>query len=293
MARTAVGMAALARLGLFGLLAPPGALGARPEVVSVEMRDSGHLIMERGANMDMDGKIAREAKQTLHESGLLPSLVEVHAETQISSAESAASGEGLGKAATYMYVGAEGGAKAGVAGLAGVELNATFLASLDAEVGEGFVADVERAARWFEEHTSRPSSFAALASAGDTDMSRALVLKKPADTPPDAIEEQPKTWSASAWSAYTWAQNKLKGLRGGAMNVGVTIAALGLGPDNCILKLLYILYSHEGEDDYPYMPRGCGDGFNFLISGAHHLAATPTPLLSVALIAVILRTLVF
>jgi len=81
--------------------------------------------------------------------------------------------------------------------------------------------------------------------------------------PEQTVKEKPKTWSSMAWSAYQAAHRTISGFRGGAGNVVATFAALGLGPDSCILKLCYTLYTHVGEDDYPYMPEGCGAGFDF------------------------------
>lgn len=42
--------------------------------------------------------------------------------------------------------------------------------------------------------------------------------------------------------------------RGGPVNWVVTIASIGVGPENDLLKAIYILYSADGEDDYPYLP---------------------------------------
>lgn len=39
-----------------------------------------------------------------------------------------------------------------------------------------------------------------------------------------------------------------------------------VNPDNCLTKLLYLLYRFEKEDDFPYLPRklgSCDIGFNF------------------------------
>lgn len=95
-----------------------------------------------------------------------------------------------------------------------------------------------------------------------------LTLDKPdPNLPQDPIEEQPKSWTGKAWEMYQKAQKVLKPLRGGTMNVAATFAAMGLGPENCLLKLIYILYRHEDEDDYPYLPLHCGAGFIFTQGG--------------------------
>eukprot|EP00933_Yihiella_yeosuensis_P019881 TRINITY_DN16032_c0_g1_i1.p1 TRINITY_DN16032_c0_g1~~TRINITY_DN16032_c0_g1_i1.p1 ORF type:complete len:226 (+),score=23.03 TRINITY_DN16032_c0_g1_i1:66-743(+) len=54
-------------------------------------------------------------------------------------------------------------------------------------------------------------------------------------------------------------------MRGGSMNTMASVASMAgvtSASDNCLLKLLYILYSSDDEDDYPYLPRKCGD-FNY------------------------------
>lgn len=84
--------------------------------------------------------------------------------------------------------------------------------------------------------------------------------------PPDRYKAKPKSWPMRAWGSYQRAYEKLKPLRGGAGNVAATAAAAFLGPDSCILKILYVFYSADGEDDYPYIPRGCGDMFDFALN---------------------------
>lgn len=86
--------------------------------------------------------------------------------------------------------------------------------------------------------------------------------------PEQNVKEQPEHWSEKAWKTYQTVYKTLAPLRGGVGNVAATFAAMGLGPENCVLKLAYILYSEDDEDDYPYLPRGCGDGFNFLLGAA-------------------------
>jgi len=83
--------------------------------------------------------------------------------------------------------------------------------------------------------------------------------------PPDRYKAKPKSWPMRAWGEYQQAYEKLKPLRGGAGNVAATAAAAFLGPDSCILKILYVFYTADGEDDYPYIPRGCGDMFDFAL----------------------------
>jgi len=86
--------------------------------------------------------------------------------------------------------------------------------------------------------------------------------------PEQNVKEKPEHWSEKAWKTYQTVYKTLAPLRGGVGNVAATFAAMGLGPENCVLKLAYILYSEDDEDDYPYLPRGCGDGFQFLMNTA-------------------------
>jgi len=89
--------------------------------------------------------------------------------------------------------------------------------------------------------------------------------------PPERYKSKPKSWPASAWSSYEKAYEKLKPLREGPGHHAATVAAVFLGPDSCILKILYVFFVKEGEDDYPYVPRGCGDMFDFALdaNGMH------------------------
>mmetsp|Transcript_80065 Transcript_80065/g.138969 ORF Transcript_80065/g.138969 Transcript_80065/m.138969 type:complete len:284 (-) Transcript_80065:166-1017(-) len=81
--------------------------------------------------------------------------------------------------------------------------------------------------------------------------------------PPQRFQSKPKGWTERGWNRYQEANEKLAPLRGGVGNVGATMLAALLGPDSCILKILYVFYIHDGEDDYPYVPRHCGDFFDF------------------------------
>eukprot|EP00416_Gambierdiscus_australes_P019389 CAMPEP_0171060920 /NCGR_PEP_ID=MMETSP0766_2-20121228/4106_1 /TAXON_ID=439317 /ORGANISM="Gambierdiscus australes, Strain CAWD 149" /LENGTH=184 /DNA_ID=CAMNT_0011516535 /DNA_START=135 /DNA_END=690 /DNA_ORIENTATION=+ len=71
------------------------------------------------------------------------------------------------------------------------------------------------------------------------------------------VEEQPEGWSSKAWSMYNTAYRTLAPLRGGVGNAAATAFA-AMGADNCILKLAFILYKEDGEDDYPYMQKIVG-----------------------------------
>lgn len=84
--------------------------------------------------------------------------------------------------------------------------------------------------------------------------------------PPERYKQKPKSWPATAWSEYSRAYESLKDVRAGSGNVIATGAAIFLGPDSCILKIMYVFFSMEGEDDYPYIPRGCGDFFDFALN---------------------------
>eukprot|EP00418_Pyrodinium_bahamense_P031333 CAMPEP_0179136942 /NCGR_PEP_ID=MMETSP0796-20121207/65292_1 /TAXON_ID=73915 /ORGANISM="Pyrodinium bahamense, Strain pbaha01" /LENGTH=218 /DNA_ID=CAMNT_0020836073 /DNA_START=156 /DNA_END=809 /DNA_ORIENTATION=- len=110
-----------------------------------------------------------------------------------------------------------------------------------------------------------------------------VVMKADPQMPQQKIKEQPVGWSSKAWSMYQTAYETLAPLRGGVGNVAATFGAMGLGPDNCVLKLAYILYVEDGEDDYPYMPRGCGDGFSFMLSGVKRVAVPASVFLAVLL----------
>jgi hypothetical protein len=96
-----------------------------------------------------------------------------------------------------------------------------------------------------------------------------LELAKPTPRPtlpPERYKKQPSSWPTKAWNEYQRAYTKLAPLRSGAGNAVVTGLALFLGPDCCILKILYVFFSMDGEDDYPYIPRGCGDMFDFALN---------------------------
>jgi len=101
-------------------------------------------------------------------------------------------------------------------------------------------------------------------SLAETGMADQVLTTKPdPNLPQQNVQERPKKWSEKAWNMYQKVYETLKPLRGGHLNVITTFAAMGLGPDNCILKLAYILYSHDDEDDYPYLPQHCGAGFAY------------------------------
>jgi hypothetical protein len=81
--------------------------------------------------------------------------------------------------------------------------------------------------------------------------------------PPERFTQKPKSWPERAWNRYQKAYNYLAPFRAGPGHTIATIAGVFLGPDSCILKILYVFFKMEGEDDYPYIPRGCGDMFDF------------------------------
>lgn len=87
------------------------------------------------------------------------------------------------------------------------------------------------------------------------------------NTPNQNIKKKPEKWSVRLWKMYNKVYETLAPLRGGVGNIAATFAGLALSPENCILKIAYTLYSFEDEDDYPYMPLGCG-GFIYIINGA-------------------------
>lgn len=86
--------------------------------------------------------------------------------------------------------------------------------------------------------------------------------------PPERFKTKPKGWTGELWDYYQNMYEKVRPLRGGAGNAAASGAAVFLGADSCILKILYIFYIHEGEDDYPYIPRHCGDFFEFALAGS-------------------------
>lgn len=111
------------------------------------------------------------------------------------------------------------------------------------------------------------------AAAGSLIAKRDLISKRsqnadgtPAPTvPPTRYTKKPEGWPMRTWSFFSKAAEKLKPLtdRSGVGNIVATGAAMFLGPESCILKILYVFFSMPGEDDYPYIPRGCGDMFDF------------------------------
>lgn len=109
------------------------------------------------------------------------------------------------------------------------------------------------------------------ASVAASDDSEAAGLKPKPTMPPERYKAKPKKWPGRTWDTYQRAYEKLKPLRGGVGNVAATAAAAILGPESCILKILYVFYVMDGEDDYPYIPRGCGDMFDFALNanGCH------------------------
>mmetsp|Transcript_61946 Transcript_61946/g.199763 ORF Transcript_61946/g.199763 Transcript_61946/m.199763 type:complete len:256 (+) Transcript_61946:79-846(+) len=110
-----------------------------------------------------------------------------------------------------------------------------------------------------------------------------VVVQEDPSMPKQIVKTKPASWTSKAWSMYQTAYKTLAPLRGGVGNVAATFAAMGLGPENCVLKLAYSMYYVDDEDDYPYMPRGCGDGFSYTIGGAVHWfgsVALPWPMLA-------------
>lgn len=84
--------------------------------------------------------------------------------------------------------------------------------------------------------------------------------------PPERYKSRPKSWPMRAWNEYERAYDSLKDIREGPGHHLATAAAVLLGPDSCVLKILYVFFSKTGEDDYPYVPRGCGDMFDFAMN---------------------------
>lgn len=109
------------------------------------------------------------------------------------------------------------------------------------------------------------------------------------DAPSRALRERPAAWTAQAWEMYSAAYEVVSPLRRGHGNTVSTLIGLGVGPNNCVLKLVYTLFSEPGEDDYPYMPAGCGPGFDFRVGGGVRRALPPSALLASLVLALGLR----
>mmetsp|Transcript_123969 Transcript_123969/g.193507 ORF Transcript_123969/g.193507 Transcript_123969/m.193507 type:complete len:239 (-) Transcript_123969:181-897(-) len=84
--------------------------------------------------------------------------------------------------------------------------------------------------------------------------------------PPERFTSRPKKWPERAWNEYQRAYQNLAPFRQGTGHTVASVAGVFLGPDSCILKILYVFFSMPGEDDYPYIPRGCGDMFDFALN---------------------------
>lgn len=84
---------------------------------------------------------------------------------------------------------------------------------------------------------------------GDFEIPEQKIKNKPPSMPEKAYRK-----IVGAWTTF----GKYRRQAYGAVNFGATVAAAVAGTDNCILKLLFIFYSPEEEDDYPYLPQHCG-----------------------------------
>lgn len=84
--------------------------------------------------------------------------------------------------------------------------------------------------------------------------------------PPERFTDKPKGWTERAWNEYRRAYEDLAPFREGTGHTIATIAGAILGPDSCILKICYVFFKMNDEDDYPYIPRGCGDMFDFALN---------------------------
>lgn len=76
---------------------------------------------------------------------------------------------------------------------------------------------------------------------------------------------KPVHWTVKLWKMFQKAQEILYKTRNGVGADAANVAALFLGPHNALLKILYIGFLKEGEDDYPYIPRGVFDNFEEMI----------------------------
>mmetsp|Transcript_65984 Transcript_65984/g.204395 ORF Transcript_65984/g.204395 Transcript_65984/m.204395 type:complete len:223 (-) Transcript_65984:78-746(-) len=152
----------------------------------------------------------------------------------------------------------------------------------DAQHGQGLpgAAEAQPAMQspWTSVNAHLPWQEAALAELSEMDMdpgNTQTADKADPHKPKQFLSEKPSGWSQTAWEMYTTAYETLSPLRSGHGNTVATLVSMGVGPDNCVLKLAYILFKEEGEDDYPYMPTACGSGFAYLLTGSTQRIAGP------------------
>jgi len=84
--------------------------------------------------------------------------------------------------------------------------------------------------------------------------------------PPEPSNSQMRAITSSdrGFEVLKKAHEFVRPLRASSGNVVASLMAVA-DPENCLMKLAYSTYrmDSQGEDDYPYFPRKCGDGFRF------------------------------
>lgn len=84
--------------------------------------------------------------------------------------------------------------------------------------------------------------------------------------PPEPSSSQMRAITSSdrGFEVLKKAHEFVRPLRASSGNVVASLMAVA-DPENCLMKLAYSTYrmDSQGEDDYPYFPRKCGDGFRF------------------------------
>ncbi|CAK9027727.1 unnamed protein product [Durusdinium trenchii] len=81
---------------------------------------------------------------------------------------------------------------------------------------------------------------------------------------PSLPELRAVTSSDKGFNILLKAYNFVRPLRAKGQNVVASLLMVN-DADNCLMKLAYSTYrmDHEDEDDYPYLPRKCGDDFRW------------------------------
>mmetsp|Transcript_11027 Transcript_11027/g.20768 ORF Transcript_11027/g.20768 Transcript_11027/m.20768 type:complete len:186 (+) Transcript_11027:313-870(+) len=81
---------------------------------------------------------------------------------------------------------------------------------------------------------------------------------------PSSSQMRAVTYSDAGFNVLKQAHEFVRPLRAKSGNVVASLMAMA-DPENCLMKVAYSTYrmDREDEDDYPYFPRNCGDGFRF------------------------------
>mmetsp|Transcript_69396 Transcript_69396/g.96427 ORF Transcript_69396/g.96427 Transcript_69396/m.96427 type:complete len:239 (-) Transcript_69396:44-760(-) len=87
----------------------------------------------------------------------------------------------------------------------------------------------------------------------------------PKEMTPEEKEEVSKANGGKGDSMLSSAWKHIREVRANSGNVVASVVSV-VDPENCLTKLLYLLYRFNDEDDYPYFPRklgACDIGWNF------------------------------